>query len=416
MSAGFHHWHTAEGRSGHASTADRTVGSNGYLCTGHTATSRLNNTAAPPRGAHGAGVAPQQLQRFDVLLRRPENRECFDCGTKQPRWASTNLGIFFCLRCAGIHRAMGTHVSKVKSTNMDAWMESLMCVMEHIGNARGRLLYEYNMPASARVTGTTDTCVLERAIRSKYERKLYYNPRFTELFAQFMETPIEEVGSGGAVHSAPPPKAHTPPPVADAPGQVQQQQHAMLEELWGAPVSSPSTSEPSQQVAQSSPAPHTNVAELFSGTYPTHGASGKPSAGGGRTTLPPPAQGNTAASLSSASPVSAGNDSDWFAAQFGGTTSSLVGSASSGGHSGMPLPNTLHSQSSPPMARDDTEDLFIGTNASVSGSSRSGTKNEILSLFDSAPLAGAGGLTSSDARANAGRYPMAWQPQSVKPH
>jgi hypothetical protein len=38
-----------------------------------------------------------------------------------PRWASHNLGVFLCIRCGGLHRRMGTHISKVKSVSMDSW-------------------------------------------------------------------------------------------------------------------------------------------------------------------------------------------------------------------------------------------------------------------------------------------------------
>jgi hypothetical protein len=31
------------------------------------------------------------------------------------------LGIFLCMRCAAIHRKLGTHISKVKSLSMDSW-------------------------------------------------------------------------------------------------------------------------------------------------------------------------------------------------------------------------------------------------------------------------------------------------------
>jgi len=39
----------------------------------------------------------------------------------EPRWASWNLGIFICVRCAGIHRSLGTQISKVRSVNLDLW-------------------------------------------------------------------------------------------------------------------------------------------------------------------------------------------------------------------------------------------------------------------------------------------------------
>lgn len=44
---------------------------------------------------------------------------CFP--TTGPRWASWNLGVFLCIRCAGIHRNLGVHISRVKSVNLDSW-------------------------------------------------------------------------------------------------------------------------------------------------------------------------------------------------------------------------------------------------------------------------------------------------------
>lgn len=41
------------------------------------------------------------------MLRDEDNKYCCDCDAKSPRWASWNLGIFLCIRCAGIHRNLG---------------------------------------------------------------------------------------------------------------------------------------------------------------------------------------------------------------------------------------------------------------------------------------------------------------------
>ena len=38
-----------------------------------------------------------------------------------PEWASVNICVFLCIDCAGIHRRLGTNVSRVKSVKLDRW-------------------------------------------------------------------------------------------------------------------------------------------------------------------------------------------------------------------------------------------------------------------------------------------------------
>lgn len=51
------------------------------------------------------------------------------CQLLGPRWASWNLGIFLCIRCAGIHRNLGVHISRVKSVNLDSWTPEQVTVL-----------------------------------------------------------------------------------------------------------------------------------------------------------------------------------------------------------------------------------------------------------------------------------------------
>ncbi|KNZ52498.1 uncharacterized protein VP01_3553g2 [Puccinia sorghi] len=54
-----------------------------------------------------------------------ERSTCAECGKPNPRWASYSLGILICINCCGIHRSMGTHISKVRSLDLDdrgAWV------------------------------------------------------------------------------------------------------------------------------------------------------------------------------------------------------------------------------------------------------------------------------------------------------
>ncbi|KAK0201081.1 hypothetical protein DFS33DRAFT_1266439 [Desarmillaria ectypa] len=60
------------------------------------------------------------------LVKKPENKLCADCKRNDPRWASWNIGVFLCIRCSGIHRGMGTHISRVKSVDLDVWTPEQM--------------------------------------------------------------------------------------------------------------------------------------------------------------------------------------------------------------------------------------------------------------------------------------------------
>ncbi|XP_054896926.1 stromal membrane-associated protein 1-like [Poeciliopsis prolifica] len=107
------------------------------------------------------------------MLREEDNKYCADCEAKGPRWASWNLGVFICIRCAGIHRNLGVHISRVKSVNLDQWTSEQIQSIQEMGNTNARQLYEANLPDSFR-RPQTDQAV-EFFIRDKYEKKKYYN-------------------------------------------------------------------------------------------------------------------------------------------------------------------------------------------------------------------------------------------------
>nr|CAG4634802.1 EOG090X06Q2 [Alona affinis] len=105
------------------------------------------------------------------MLRDEDNKYCVDCDAKGPRWASWNLGIFLCIRCAGIHRNLGVHISRVKSVNLDSWTPEQVVSLQQMGNSRARAVYEANLPDNFRRPQTDST--LESFIRAKYETKKY---------------------------------------------------------------------------------------------------------------------------------------------------------------------------------------------------------------------------------------------------
>lgn len=105
------------------------------------------------------------------MLKDEDNKYCVDCDAKGPRWASWNLGIFLCIRCAGIHRNLGVHISKVKSVNLDSWTPEQVVSLQQMGNSRARAVYEANLPDSFR--RPQNDMSLESFIRAKYEQKKY---------------------------------------------------------------------------------------------------------------------------------------------------------------------------------------------------------------------------------------------------
>lgn len=61
--------------------------------------------------------------RMDEIFLVAGNDQCADCGSsnKQPTWAVYNYGIVICIECSGVHRKLGSHVSKVRSLELDQW-------------------------------------------------------------------------------------------------------------------------------------------------------------------------------------------------------------------------------------------------------------------------------------------------------
>jgi len=107
-----------------------------------------------------------------AMLKDEDNKYCVDCDSKGPRWASWNLGIFLCIRCAGIHRNLGVHISRVKSVNLDSWKPKEVASMQQMGNSKARAVYEANLPDGYRRPAQNDQA-MEAFIRQKYEKRKY---------------------------------------------------------------------------------------------------------------------------------------------------------------------------------------------------------------------------------------------------
>ncbi|MQL95126.1 hypothetical protein Taro_027794 [Colocasia esculenta] len=117
-------------------------------------------------------------RKLKELLHRSDNHFCADCGAPDPKWASANIGVFICLKCSGVHRSLGTHISKVLSVTLDEWSEDEIDSMVEVGgNSYANAIYEAFLPEGFSKPGP-DASADQRTkfIRSKYELQEFLKP------------------------------------------------------------------------------------------------------------------------------------------------------------------------------------------------------------------------------------------------
>ncbi|XP_071274427.1 arf-GAP with GTPase, ANK repeat and PH domain-containing protein 1 isoform X8 [Agelaius tricolor] len=104
------------------------------------------------------------------------NSHCVDCEAQNPDWASLNLGALICIECSGIHRNLGTHLSRVRSLDLDDWPIELIKVMSAIGNELANSVWEENSQGHVKPSPDSTREEKELWIRAKYEQKLFLAP------------------------------------------------------------------------------------------------------------------------------------------------------------------------------------------------------------------------------------------------
>lgn len=109
-----------------------------------------------------------------TVMKLSGNDICADCGGPEPIWASITFGVFICIVCSGVHRNMGTHISKVRSLTMDKWECDTIEFMEANGNVRVNARLEQSIrPPHHKIVPTSSQQERESFIRCKYEGKVF---------------------------------------------------------------------------------------------------------------------------------------------------------------------------------------------------------------------------------------------------
>uniref|UniRef100_A0A6Q2ZGG3 Small monomeric GTPase n=1 Tax=Esox lucius TaxID=8010 RepID=A0A6Q2ZGG3_ESOLU len=104
------------------------------------------------------------------------NNLCVDCEAPNPTWASLNLGALICIECSGIHRNLGTHLSRVRSLDLDDWTRELTQVLTAIGNHLANSIWESNTQGRQKPAPNATREERESWIRAKYEQRVFVAP------------------------------------------------------------------------------------------------------------------------------------------------------------------------------------------------------------------------------------------------
>eukprot|EP00759_Apiculatamorpha_spiralis_P028313 PhF_6_TR30776/c0_g1_i1/m.45328/K12486/SMAP; stromal membrane-associated protein len=113
---------------------------------------------------------------LEVLCSQDKNTYCADCHAHGTVWAVVNYGIFICMKCSGIHRGLGSHISKVRSIQLDKWAPEDVEFMRIMGNQRAALMWEHSLRPGIRPTESSDDSKLLGFITAKYVNKEYALP------------------------------------------------------------------------------------------------------------------------------------------------------------------------------------------------------------------------------------------------
>lgn len=107
------------------------------------------------------------------------NRWCADCNSEsKTEWVSINLCIILCIECSGIHRSLGTHISKVRSLTLDttSFTTDIVEALLLIGNRVSNMVWEAQLDKSRKASPHATRDQRLRFITGKYVDRAYVTP------------------------------------------------------------------------------------------------------------------------------------------------------------------------------------------------------------------------------------------------
>jgi Arf-GAP/SH3 domain/ANK repeat/PH domain-containing protein len=107
------------------------------------------------------------------------NKSCADCGSEiKVDWVSINLGIIICIECSGIHRSLGTHITKVRSLTLDvtSFTPDIVEILLKVGNRISNQIWEARLDPALKPGPMSTREQRLHFITAKYSDRVYVSP------------------------------------------------------------------------------------------------------------------------------------------------------------------------------------------------------------------------------------------------
>ncbi|KAJ3485868.1 hypothetical protein NLG97_g6732 [Lecanicillium saksenae] len=142
---------------------------------------RITVGARPtPQRTHSSGYDENPDQLLQMLRDNDQgNCWCADCGSgSKVEWVSINLGIILCIECSGIHRSLGTHISKVRSLTLDikSFTVDIVELLVLIGNRVSNMIWEATLDPATKLSPQATREARLKFITNKYVNRSYVQP------------------------------------------------------------------------------------------------------------------------------------------------------------------------------------------------------------------------------------------------
>ncbi|CAR29055.1 hypothetical protein ZYGR_0W00830 [Zygosaccharomyces rouxii] len=118
------------------------------------------------------------------------NCNCCECNSNQSvEWISVNLLCVVCIKCSGVHRSLGSHISKIRSLTLDNFTspEVLHLLRYKVSNANVNSVYESNLPVGSKIKPFASDVERSQFITEKYKNKAWVDDITTDINQSFKE-------------------------------------------------------------------------------------------------------------------------------------------------------------------------------------------------------------------------------------